>query len=667
MEAAGLSLTDEQAEVWSAAQMGSSASCSFNQCFTVVLRGALSVSALEGAVQRLVERHEALKARFDAYGGGQTLVDDLRPSLPRKDLSSLSAEERAREVAGILLRESEEPFDLANGPLFRAQLLRTAVDEHMLVFTAHHIVCDGWSAGLVLRDLGALYSAERNGTAAALPAAESYRDYLRQMASPEERARQRAAEDYWASRFVDAAPVMELPLDRPRPTVMTYRGGQENASFPVEFQTELRKVGARHGCTLYVTLLAAFQVLVSRLAGQKDVVVGIPLAGQAQIENGNLVGHCVHTLPLRARVDPERPFLEHLKSVRGLLLAAQENYSTTFGNLVRRLALPRDPSRTPLVAIVFNVDKLGASPEFAGLGVEVGYPDKSFVNFDMNLNLVETSAGLRLECSYNADLFDRSTVRRWLGHYRVLLESIVAAERRAVGELPLLTDEERRQLLVDWNATEAPLSGEMQLHRIFEEQVGRTPDATAVVRGSTRFSYSELNGRANRLARCLRRRGIGSEARVAVCLERSAELLVAILGVLKAGGAYVPLDPAYPANRSQFMIEDSGARLLVTQESLRDRAESLGVPLVSLDGERGTLAAEEGTNLDGGGAPGNLAYVIYTSGSTGRPKGVAIEHRSAAALVRWARIGLLGPRAVRRARVDLHLLRPLRLRDVRAR
>jgi amino acid adenylation domain-containing protein len=635
-ETVGLPLTDEQAEVWSAAQMGASASCSFNQCFTVALRGELSVGALEKALHRLVERHEALRARFDPYGRGQTIVDDLRPSLPMKDLSSLPAEERAREVAGIILREGEEPFDLANGPLFRAQLLRTGVDEHRLVFTAHHIVCDGWSSGLLLRDLGALYSAERNGTSAALPAAVSYRDYLRQMVTPEEEARQRAAEDYWASRFADSVPVVELPLDRPRPTVMSYRGGQENASLPVEFQSELRKLGARHGCTMYVTLLAAFQVLVSRLAGQTDVVVGIPLAGQAQIDNGNLVGHCVHTLPLRARVDDELSFLDHMKAVRGLVLAAHENHSTTFGNLVRRLALARDQSRTPLVAIVFNVDKLGATPEFAGLGVEVAYPDKSFVNFDINLNLMETSAGLTLECSYNADLFDRTTIRRWLGHYRVLLESVVAAERRAVGELPLLTDEERRQLLVDWNATTTPLSGERQLNRIFEEQVGRIPDAIAVARGSTRLSYAELNGRANRLARHLRGRGVAPETRVAVCLERSAELLVAILGVLKAGGAYVPLDPAYPPNRSQFMIQDAGARLLLTQESLRDRAEGLGVPLVSLDGEPGAFAAEEGTNLDDGAAPGNLAYVIYTSGSTGRPKGVAIEHRSAAALVRWA-------------------------------
>jgi amino acid adenylation domain-containing protein len=635
-ETVGLPLTDEQAEVWSAAQMGASASCSFNQCFTVALRGELSVGALEKALHRLVERHEALRARFDPYGRGQTIVDGLRPSLPMKDLSSLPAEERAREVAEIILREGEEPFDLANGPLFRAQLLRTAVDEHRLVFTAHHIVCDGWSSGLLLRDLGALYSAERNGVSAALPEAVSYRDYLRQTATPEEGARQRTAEDYWASRFADSVPVVELPLDRPRPTVMSYRGGQESASLPVEIQSELRKLGAGHGCTLYVTLLAAFQALVSRLAGQTDVVVGIPLAGQAQIDNGNLVGHCVHTLPLRARVDDELSFLDHMKAVRGLLLAAHENLATTFGNLVRRLALARDQSRTPLVAIVFNVDKLGATPEFAGLGVEVAYPDKSFVNFDINLNLMETSAGLTLECSYNADLFDRTTIRRWLGHYRVLLESVVAAERRPVGELPLLTQEERHQLLVTWNATTTPLSGERQLNRIFEEQVGRTPDAIAVARGSTRLSYAELNGRANRLARYLRGRGVAPETRVAVCLERTAELLVAILGVLKAGGAYVPLDPVYPANRSQFMIQDAGARLLLTQESLRDRAEGLGVPLVSLDGEPGAFAAEEGTNLDGGAAPGNLAYVIYTSGSTGRPKGVAIEHRSAATLVRWA-------------------------------
>jgi amino acid adenylation domain-containing protein len=631
-EIAGLPLTEEQAEMWAAVQMAPEASCAYNQCFTLTLRGRLSVPELEVALQGLVSRHAALRARFERYGQTQTVVSRLVPALPLRDLSGLSSEERAREIARIVHAEGVEPFDLVRGPLFRAQLVKTGADEHLFVFTAHHIVCDGWSSGLLLRDLGTLYSGEREG----LASTASYEAYLRQMASPGQEAARRAAEDYWVGQFADGVPVMELPLDRRRPTVATYRGGQENATLSAELQRALRNLGARHGCTLYVTLLAAFQVLVCRLTGQSDVVVGIPLAGQAQLENGNLVGHCVHTLPLRARVDPRTPFVEHLKAVRGLLLATQENQATTFGSIVRRLALTRDPGRTPLVGVVFNVDKVGAQPGFAGLSIEVGTPDKSFVTFEINLNVVDGVAGLRLECSYNADLFDRATVLRWLGHYRVLLESVVADEGRAVGELPLLTDDERRQLLVDWNATTAPLSGEMQLHRIFEEQVGRTPDATAVVRGSTRLSYAELNARANRLARCLRGRGIGPEARVAVCLERSAELLVAILGVLKAGGAYVPLDPAYPANRSQFMIQDSGARLLLTQESLRDRAEALGVPLVSLDGEAGALAAGEGTNLDEGAAPGNLAYVIYTSGSTGRPKGVAIEHRSAAALVRWA-------------------------------
>jgi amino acid adenylation domain-containing protein len=622
-ETVGLPLTDEQAEVWSAAQMGPSASCSFNQCFTVTLRGALSMDALEKALHRVVERHEALRARFDAYGADQTIVAGLRPSLIRRDLTRVTAEERARAISETVLREGEEPFDLANGPLFRAQVLHTGADEHTLVFTAHHLVFDGWSCGILLRDLGALYSGERNGVPLALPAAASYRDYVRQMASPEEKARQRAAEDYWAGRFADAVPVVELPLDRARPTAMSYRGGQETASLPAQFQGELRKLGARHGCTLYVTLLAAFQVLVSRLSRQADVVVGIPLAGQAQIEDGGLIGHCVHTLPMRALVDQGKTFLEHMKVVRGLLLAAHENQATTFGNLVRRLALARDFSRTPLVGIVFNLDKLGAPPEFAGLDVDIRFPEKSRVNFELNLNVMESSAGLTLECSYNADLFDRSTVCRWLGHYRVLLESLVAGGARAitevtVGRLPIIGEEERRGLL---RAPERQYEAGACLHERFERRAAASPDAVAVVCEGASLTYAELNRRANRLAHRLRARGVGPESLVGLSLERSLDLVVGILGILKAGGAYLPLDPDYPRDRLTFMVADAGVRVIVAKRG-DPLATEAGCEVVGVDDDE--PASED--NLASGATASSLAYVIYTSGSTGRPKGCQVTH-----------------------------------------
>jgi amino acid adenylation domain-containing protein len=618
-----LPLTDQQAEVWAAAQMGPSASCSFNQCLAVTLRGALHEGALGEAFSRLVERHEALRARFDAYGGGQTVVSRIASTLPGRDLSSLPAEARQLEVATILAREAERPFDLANGPLFRAQLVRTAVDEHVLVFTAHHIVFDGWSSGVLLRDLGALYSALRDGAAPALPPVSSYRHYVRQAAASDAKARQRAAEDYWAGRFADGVPVVELPSDRPRPTVMSYRGGQESASLPAEFQGELRKLGAKHGCTLYVTLLAAFQVLVSRLTGQTDIVTGIPLAGQTQLENGDLVGHCVHTLPLRAAVDLGRPFVDLLKSARALLLATHENQATTFGTLVRRLALPRDPSRTPLVGIVFNVDKLGAPPAFAGLGVEVGYPDKRYVNFDLNLNVMETSAGLALDCTYNADLFDPATIRRWLGHYRVLLESLVVGGSKAAAEVPvgrlaILTREERQSLV---RGAERRYEAAETLHERFERQAAASPDAVAVTCEGATLTYGELNRRANRLAHRLRRRGVGPESLVGLNLERSLDLVVGVLGILKAGAAYLPLDPDYPKERLAFMVEDAGARVVVARRADTVAAERTG-EVVYVDDEE---AARE-DDAPSGATPASLAYVIYTSGSTGKPKGCEVTH-----------------------------------------
>jgi amino acid adenylation domain-containing protein len=404
---------------------------------------------------------------------------------------------------------------------------------------------------------------------------------------------------------------------------MSYRGGQQSASLPAEFQGELRKLGAKHGCTLYVTLLAAFQVLVSRLTGQADIVTGLPLAGQAQLANGELVAHCVHTLPLRAAVDLGRPFVDLLKATRSLLLAAHENQATTFGTLVRRLALPRDPSRTPLVGIVFNVDKLGPAPEFAGLGVEVGYPDKSFVNFDLNLNVMDTGAGLALDCSYNADLFDSATIRRWLGHYRVLLESLVSggvqgAAEMKVGRLPILTREERLALV---RGAERPYQAEETLHARFERQAAASPDAIAVTYAGASLTYAELNRRANRLAHRLRARGVGPESLVGLSLERSLDVVVGILGILKAGGAYLPLDPDYPKDRLAFMVDDAGVRVLVAK-----RGDALATEarreVVYVDDDE---AAPEDDPASGA-TPASLAYVIYTSGSTGKPKGCQVTH-----------------------------------------
>ena len=497
-------------------------------------------------------------------------------------------------------------------------------------------MCDGWSSGTLLADLGALYSAQVTGMAAALPAAASYVDYIRETAGPAAERERRAAEEYWLGCYADAVPELDLPADHPRPPVKTYPGAQDNRDVEASLYPALKRLGARHGCTSFVTLLAGFQALVHRLTGQTDFVIGIPFAGQAALENGHLVGHCVQTLPLRCRVDPESSFAEHLVAVRTALLDAQTHRALTFGTLVRRLKLPRDPSRTPLVGIIFNVDRMGALPTFARLAVEPIVPPKSFVNFELSLNLVDADGRLVIESSYNTDLFEPETIRRWMGHFVVLLEGAAADPKTAIADLPVLSDRERQGVLVGWNQTGAPLPAEPAMHRLFEAQVRRTPAATAVVDGSTRLTYEQLNRQANRIARRLRALGVRPENLVGVCLERSANMLAALLGVLKAGGAYLPLDPAYPRDRFEFMLADAGAVLLITQESLRPRVAGGGTSVLSLDGDGEALEQEGDTDLDGDAGGPSLAYVIYTSGSTGRPKGVAIEHGNAVALIGWA-------------------------------
>jgi acyl carrier protein len=427
----GLPLTEAQAEMWAAVQMGPEASASYNQCFPVRLRGPVDVDALAAALRDVVARHAALRATFD--GEGQTIHD---PSTLHVPLVVLPA---GREgLTAVLERESRDPFDLVAGPPVRARLVREAADVHTLVLTAHHIVCDGWSSGLVLGDLGALYSAAVGKIpTSAPPAPASYIDYVRADASPAAADERQEAEAYWLGRHTPPAPVLDLPHDHPRPSWKTYRGTQDVAEVEASLPALLRRTGARYGCTLYVTLLAAFHALLYRLTGQADVVVGIPVAGQATLENGHLVGHCVNTLPLRLRLDPAAPFAAHLGAVREALLEAHAHQSLTFGSLVRRMALPRDPSRTPLVGVVFNVDRLGPPPVFAGLEVESVAPPKSFVNFELSVNVVDAGGRLTIESGYNLDLFEPETVRRWIAHYLTLLRAVAEDPERGLDELPL--------------------------------------------------------------------------------------------------------------------------------------------------------------------------------------------------------------------------------------
>ena len=629
-EVTTLPLSEAQQEMWTACAMGAEASCSYNQCFPVRFAGALSVPSLAEALRRLVQRYAALRAVFHPDAEHQTVRAEAPVALPVVDLSGLGDPPRRAEIARLIDLETHEPFDLEHGPLLRATLIREAPDRHLMILTAHHIVCDGWSAGIVIRDLGTLYGAVRHGVEPQLPQPARYEDYVRARAAgdPGEDARDTLA--WWAARFADPAPPLDFPLDRPRPAAKSYHARQITSQLDLELCREIRKVGARHGATFFATLLAAFEVLVHRLTAQTDFVVGIPVAGQASIEDGDLVGHCVNTLPLRVAIDPAASFAAHLKSARTALVAAQDHSELTFGSLIRRLNLPRDPRRTPLVEATFNVDRVGAPPPFAGLSVELLPPPKSFVNFDMELNLVDDGQGIRVECTFSTALFDDETIHRWLGHYETLLRAIAADAEASVAGLPLMGDEDRR-ILAAWNDTKAGYPAGTLVHELFEAQAARTPARVAVSASGAELTYAELEASANRIAQALRLCGATRGQRVGLCLERGADMLAAVLGILKAGAAYVPLDPSFPAARLRFMADDARLAVLVTTAALAETLAPAQGPRLLLDADGGAIASGPATRLpaDASSAkPEDPAYVIYTSGSTGKPKGVVVPHRA---------------------------------------
>ena len=505
-----LPLTEPQTEIWAAVQMGSDASCAYNQCFVLTLRGALSAESMQNALRQVMDRHDALRVSIDPETQHQLISGSSQIVLPVIDLSGHSPDSRTAEIEHLLHIETTQPFDLAAGPLVRAKLIREAPDVHRLVITAHHIVCDGWSSAVLFGDLARIYAADRHGLPAQLPVASSYRDYVAREAVRADDAQARADADYWAQQYADSIPVLDLPLDAPRPGIKTYSGARQELRLDESLCRALKAAGAKHGCTLFVTLLAGFEALLSRLSGQEDFVVGVSMAGQTLLENGHLVGHCVNLIPLRCRIDAAARIADHLKNARHALLESQSHQQLTFGTLVRRLKVPRDPSRTPLVSVTFNIDKIGAPFNFGDVMLEaVESPPKRFVNFEISINVVDRGRDLVLECEYNTDLFTPATIARWLGHYKVLLEAIASDPEQRIDELPLLTGIERHQLLVEWNDTAADYPTDALLHRLFEAQAARTPDAVAVMFEDQRLSYHELDARANQLARHLQRRGVG--------------------------------------------------------------------------------------------------------------------------------------------------------------
>ncbi|MDE3131792.1 MAG: AMP-binding protein, partial [Acidobacteriota bacterium] len=449
-----------------------------------------------------------------------------------------------------------------------------------------------------------------------------------------------AAEAFWTRQFAGDVPVLELPADRARPAERTFAGACALRTLPADLTGRLQALGAQHDCTLFAVLMAAFNVLLSRLSGQDDLVVGIPAAAQVMDGMDDLVGHFANLLPVRTRVPRSASFAEFLQEVRGHLFACLEHWRYPFGNLLQKLNAPRDSSRMPLANVVFNSTRQRGTLPFGELVGEVEGNAKRFSHFDLNVNFAVTGGSISLGAYYSTELFDEATVSRWFSHFETLLRGIVEAPQTPVSELPLLNACDREQILVRWNETAMPYERDAVIARLFEEQAARTPEAVAVVTEAERITYRTLDARAGRLAQRLRDAGVGADTLVGIYLDRTAELLVAILAILKAGGAYVPLDPKYPAERLEFIASDTRMPLVVTRARLVARLPAGGFDFMLVDDER-PAASRLGRALTARNAAQptaeSLAYVIYTSGSTGKPKGVAITQRCVVLLVAWAR------------------------------
>jgi amino acid adenylation domain-containing protein len=627
-----------QARMWFLAQLAGD-SGAYAMPVAVRLRGALDADAdaLADALTGIVRRHEVLRTTFAAIDGEPVQV--IHPAapvpLPLVDLSALPAAEREGEAERILRDEARRPFDLRRGPLLRALLIRLAGDEHLALCAMHHIVTDGWSLGVLLRELGAGYAAAREGRPSPLPEpALQYADYAEWQRGWLQGEAAAAQLDYWTTKLA-GAPVLELPTDHPRSAEPDSLGGRVAFRLSADTLRAVRELGARHRATPMTVVLAAFKTLLARCAGTADVVVGTPVAGRNRRELEELIGLFVNTLALRTELGGDPTFAEAVDRVRDTLVQAQARQDLPFDRVADALRTGADPRRNPLFEVMFTY--VSAPPEPArlpGLTLAPAAADTGATRFDLQLDVVEAAdGGADAAFVYRAALYERATAERMAGRFVRLLEGALAAPETRISALPLLGEDERSLLLDECNRTARPWPRGACIHDLFEARVRERPEAEALRWGAEALTYAELDARANRLAHHLARGGVGPEARVGVLLERGVEMIVSILAVLKAGGCYVPLDPAYPAERLRLMLADAGVRVLLARSGLAGALHAPGVAVVRLDAEARALEAEPASAPRAGTHPDNLAYIVYTSGSTGRPKGVMVAHRHVVQLV----------------------------------
>ncbi len=591
------------------------------------LAGELHRGALEQSITEIVSRHHVLRTRFrsDDAGPVQIVEPPGRVEIPVVDVGP-----SARELEDRAAEEARRSFDLTAGPLYRALLLRQNDRKHALVFTVHHAVFDGWSRGVFQRELAALYRAHVAKTPAALPELPiQYGDFAvwqRERLRGDLLNRQLK---YWKDRLGGRLPILEVAGDRTRSGILTPEGAEEPFRIPPDLADALRRFGQRHGATPFMTLLSLFQVLLHRYTSLDDIIIGTPIANRNRLELENLLGFFVNTIALRTDFADNPSFSDLLRRVQEATLGAQAHQELPFERLVEDLHPERNLNHHPVFQVMFDWQSAPTrSIELPGVTMTPWRIDPEVARFDLTLSMMESDAGLLGWIEYNTNLFDRSTIQRMAGHFVTLARAAVADPDTPVGDLDIMPEPERHRVLVEWNATSAEVPRETCVHQIFEQRVAERPEAVAVIAPDGRLTFGELNERANRLANYLITRGVGPGTLVGMFVEKSLDMVVTVLGILKAGGAYVPLDPRYPPDRMSFVLEDTQAPVLITQETLLEQLPEFNGTIVCIDRDWEAIARESGVDLPCRVDASALLYVIYTSGSTGRPKGVEIHHRA---------------------------------------
>ncbi len=632
-------LSFAQQRLWMVHQMAPE-SAAYNMPYVLRLCGALDAEVLGRAFATIVQRHATLRTVFPAEGGVpvQRILPPRPVDFPKVDLRPLAPAERDAEAARLAAAEASLPFDLAAGPLLRGALLRLADDEHVLLLTLHHIVCDGWSLGVLTREVSALYDAYSRGASSPLPVLPvQYVDFAAWQRGWLAGGTLDAEVAWWRARLAGAPPLLEIATDRPRAAQLGEAGGRVPVTVPMETADALRALSRAAGATLFITLMAAWQLLLSRYSGQTDVSVGTPTAGRNRLETEGLIGFFVNTLVLRTDLSGNPGFRTLLERVRAATLDAYGHQDVPFERLVEELVPERSPAYSPLFQAVFTLQSdQGEDLRLGALRAEPLDAGVAPAKYDLSLTLAEPSDGtIRGSLAYRAELFDTATVERMREHLLVLLAGVAAQPDRPIAEVPLLADAERRLVVEAWNQTDHSFPRGVTLHGLFDAQARERPDAEALAWGDERLTYAELDARANQLAHHLRRRGVGPEVRVGLMLERAPEMVVAVLAVLKSGGAYVPLDPGYPRERLAYMLADSRVPVLLTQDRWAALAEGYEGAVLRLDTEWNAIASEpsDAPRVEVG--PDGLAYMIYTSGSTGRPKGAMNTHRGITNRLVW--------------------------------